>query len=1158
MNKRHTGKLLAFLLAVVFMFTLVPQVFADGESADYFYVHDGSGAHDDQDWSNPDVIESFITIIGPNEVEIPSDSSGNYSDIPANASIIFQIGFHLSDGAYDDWKSGDKLIIGLPKGVSYPTGTGPDIMSGATAFATWEIVDSQLTVTLTGGIDSLNAGVFGVFGFSGTFEYLEDAGDGASETEIKFGDQTITITRKSKEDDPKPVEKSSVTKSHVEYDPSTGELAWEIKINPPDGKGDYDYSGFTLHDQLSGNHHYKADTFTVGGGDPITGTEVDYDADTKILKYTFPEGTVGPQTVRYVTKIESLDKDANGKILFSNVAQLKKGNQDASEKAPASYEMSGFFVKTGKAVDINYETGEAYIQWEVKVTLPKTQSVITLPDAQIIDILTGSGVSHDYYIDATKRVTITGPGFSESFDGQAGWTGSQGGTLSKTSGQLTYSFPNGQPKTRTTDTSVYRMIYYTKIQNWDENADSNASIKVTNKADFTWGHTGGSGVGHWEFEVGVEKEVIPSGGLISKSAVDGSAVYDHSAVFPDNKSDYIKWEITVNRNRIPMNGFTIDDSLVLDSPYLNHKLYIGTGNELQVFKNDDSSALSSFSVTHNDEYFVFTLTNNDSFTLTLKPVDLEQGEDVPDDQYRVVFYTKNDDLSKMYSNDAKTFRNGVSLTAGVALTGPVYADKDYELQMLKKSAGNYDYQNRTIRYTLEVNRNRLPLNSVNITEILPNDTVLWPESVNSSIPGDFKVYVNGDTDPASSDPQVSSDIGAGIKYTSTNDGFQLEMPNTVSGQPGDRYTIEYTVRVKDEALLKANNSFTLTLENNVKMESNDPKFSISDDTTTKPSYDTIKKEHDYITSIGGDLVNWTVEINPGLVDLQDAYVEDTLSEYLTLIESSVTLYEAAVNPGNGELVAGDLLDISSLFIHPVEDDEQHFRMNLPSGPKAYILKFSTLITANDKNISNIISMRGFLSDGDVESTSDPVVVADRFAYGGSTDYILKIRKFDENNEGMENVKFGLFKSDGTQFIPKSSSLPMEGQTDEDGFLIFENLPNLLFTVKEVEVPDGYLRALPLEGVRPTKKIEGDDGSDIVPIEIINKRALADVRLIKMNEAEDELDGGLFEIFDAQGKKVADSTSVNGEVLFEDLEIGNYTIIESQALMDTLHPVKRFR
>ena len=31
MNKRHTGKMLAFFLAVVFMFTLIPQVMAAGE-----------------------------------------------------------------------------------------------------------------------------------------------------------------------------------------------------------------------------------------------------------------------------------------------------------------------------------------------------------------------------------------------------------------------------------------------------------------------------------------------------------------------------------------------------------------------------------------------------------------------------------------------------------------------------------------------------------------------------------------------------------------------------------------------------------------------------------------------------------------------------------------------------------------------------------------------------------------------------------------------------------------------------------------------------------------------------------------------------------------------------------------------------------------------
>ncbi len=106
MNKRHTGKLLAFLLAVVFMFTLVPQVFADGEGVpinDKVFIHNSDGSHGDpnvSDYSDGfksilEGLESTLSITGPDNQPIDLSGAGPH-EIPEGSKIDLEIAFHFS------------------------------------------------------------------------------------------------------------------------------------------------------------------------------------------------------------------------------------------------------------------------------------------------------------------------------------------------------------------------------------------------------------------------------------------------------------------------------------------------------------------------------------------------------------------------------------------------------------------------------------------------------------------------------------------------------------------------------------------------------------------------------------------------------------------------------------------------------------------------------------------------------------------------------------------------------------------------------------------------------------------------------------------------------------------------------------------------------
>lgn len=129
MNKRHTGKLLAFLLAVVFMFTLVPRVFADGDIDQWTYIHSTSGTHGDmEDGYWKDILEpkSRIKITGTDGNEIIADENGVYKDIPVESEIELDIGFHFSNNsdAYHDLNPGAYFEFTLPKGIEFNSVSG--------------------------------------------------------------------------------------------------------------------------------------------------------------------------------------------------------------------------------------------------------------------------------------------------------------------------------------------------------------------------------------------------------------------------------------------------------------------------------------------------------------------------------------------------------------------------------------------------------------------------------------------------------------------------------------------------------------------------------------------------------------------------------------------------------------------------------------------------------------------------------------------------------------------------------------------------------------------------------------------------------------------------------------------------------------------------
>lgn len=1082
-------------------------------------IHDESGTAV-PDWASPSTSKSFIKVTDKNGNEIPRADDNAYTDIPAGAKIELRLGFHFEvpQGEENVLAANDWFAIDLPAGLNFSgTGLGPisgKISAGAQEYADWRIENGKLVVTLTSGVEALVDEIWGALTVKGEFQYLEDAGAGADMTAIQFGGQTITIARRSAETDTKPPAQSGLAKSCT-YDPSTNEITWTVKMTPPGGASDvnYDYSGFTLIDKISGNHTYKEGTFKVNGA---IETPTLSDAN-KTITYTFPkaEASKGVQTITYATT-PTFTAGASAKSTFTNVASLKLLNFSAAPDATATYETTGFFSKVGGNAVLGADGQSAYIQWAVTVKLPQTPNgVFAYPNAKIIDTL--QTANHIFFVDGTHPVEVTFAGGSKQTVAD---TDSGAGSYAVVGNILTYSFPSGQPVTSQTAAQTYTLTYYTKVENWNGSVDTNSDVKVKNQAAFTWEHKDGSGSGTWTTPgVNVEKTIVPANGLIGK-ATTAAANFDHSAAIPSIQGDYILWTVVVNRNKIPMSGVS-----VVDEVQAGHDLVIDDIHPLAVKKNSEAALNYTGSELAQVNGTLSGITGT-GFTFTLPAGPWS-------DTYTLTFYTKLNQtgLNGMYKNGTSTFVNRATLK-GHGSDIMVSSTKTYNLEMLNKSlAAGYHFTTRTVQWKLTVNRNKLPMANGIVTDYLPDYMSLTPSGAAA-----FSVKVNGGA--------AQSLDQAGIAFaevTTPKKGFTLALPDGTT----DTYEITYSTYLADEAL-ETSGLKSFTNESKLQVGSFPV---ITENETTSMTNTVIKKQHNY-TGGTQDVVVWTVEINPAQVDLKTPVVRDVLQDALQLVDGSVKLYIASVaadgkltQTGNSILNAGDVR--TGIVDAGADQGKSFFEVVLPAGKHAYVLVFETLIMKDNTTISNTIGLSGSSTSATGSGTATGISVGSLYSDGGSGSYSLTVKKVDEQGNPLAGVGFALCTPDGKNYKDKLTKAEKTGVTDSNGEIKFENLPNWVFYVKEdaSTTPTGRLFVSGLTGgIRPGEN---------KPIVVTNQLGMATVQITKVGANDIPLSGGKFTLtgtsaYNGQQVTIADVSAVNGTVTFDNVPIGSYTVTETEA------------
>ncbi|MBU5308090.1 hypothetical protein KQI18_09900 [Clostridioides mangenotii] len=186
-------------------------------------------------------------------------------------------------------------------------------------------------------------------------------------------------------------------------------------------------------------------------------------------------------------------------------------------------------------------------------------------------------------------------------------------------------------------------------------------------------------------------------------------------------------------------------------------------------------------------------------------------------------------------------------------------------------------------------------------------------------------------------------------------------------------------------------------------------------------------------------------------------------------------------------------------------------------------------------LTNNVLKASITTNGETVKTN-PVSISNTKTKGS-----IEFTKLGENKERLKGAEFTLYKETDTKFeSPIDTAV-----SDRNGLVKFKNVEYGSYVIKETKAPKGYtlsdkvLKAI----VSKNKKVVKAD-----PNSISNTRIRGSIRITKIDEkSKKTLNGSEFTLYYKDGKEIEVSTTdVDGIVIFESIEYGEYIIKETRA------------
>ena len=295
-----------------------------------------------------------------------------------------------------------------------------------------------------------------------------------------------------------------------------------------------------------------------------------------------------------------------------------------------------------------------------------------------------------------------------------------------------------------------------------------------------------------------------------------------------------------------------------------------------------------------------------------------------------------------------------------------------------------------------------------------------------------------------------------------------------------------------------------------------------------------------------DLFNWCIELleygrhpseSPEIrfsfaeldLELQDSCFIGEVSITLTDLNAGYTLDSSAFPQGASITgytgSSGDTLFISI----PVENEQSEFTLyasSIHSSTEAVLFFYAPTTSGQQRVVTCTLDLQSTTLDASmiVRTPSAPI-------RPGS----IELSKVDENGLPIPGVSFALYNSEMREI--------QTGVTDENGMISFTDLPVGDYLYAEIAT-------LPNLVLDPTMyPVSITASGEKVSVFAVNRFARGNVSILKLDEdTGDPIAGVRFQLINAAGDLVAEGTTQDdGRLIFSDLLLGNYTVLETGAL-----------
>ncbi|MFT8469792.1 MAG: SpaA isopeptide-forming pilin-related protein [Oenococcus sp.] len=380
------------------------------------------------------------------------------------------------------------------------------------------------------------------------------------------------------------------------------------------------------------------------------------------------------------------------------------------------------------------------------------------------------------------------------------------------------------------------------------------------------------------------------GGLLAKG-FDGA----------DGGSQNYKWHIDYNygEKSLPA-GTTLTDSLVGDQVY--------TGTPTLTYRTGGGTVPTS-------DYTITYDSANKQMTITF-PKGLDSGIIISYDSHVTTPINSSTSISNNVTSNNKTATSGGNTVYEEGLT---------------KGHDHVDYNNKTLQWHLNINDGRQEMHGYTLTDTMS------PAGL-TIVPGSYVLHDNvTNTDVAASNYTIAP----------TSDGFKITFIGSLA-VTSDNYTLTYTTGFNG-LQLPANGQWTNSADatwvdrngathKNHADDTFQPHTPFVSDGTKSGSYNAQTKH-----------ITWTVIANYNQIALDNASISDDIIGDQDYVAGSAQLYEATINPSNGQAIQGALVNSANITYTPAADTtggtQGTLTAILPSpSSKTYILTYETSLT----------------------------------------------------------------------------------------------------------------------------------------------------------------------------------------------------------------------